>query len=186
MPTERPRVCPVEIAGSLDNFLRRWIQNPDKILGPYIETGMTVMDFGCGPGFFTLSMAEMVGPSGRVFAVDLQEGMLRKLARKIQNTDLEDRITLRNCSDNHIGVSQRVDFALAFYVVHEIPDKGLFFNEVAAIIKPGGSVLVVEPPFHVSRSAFSETLLTAESAGFEIEKGPRILLSKSALLVKGL
>ena len=65
------RVCPVERAGSLDNTIRRWLQNPKKILGPYLDEGMTVVDIGCGPGFFSIDMAQMVGKSGRVIAVDL-------------------------------------------------------------------------------------------------------------------
>jgi 2-polyprenyl-3-methyl-5-hydroxy-6-metoxy-1,4-benzoquinol methylase len=52
MESERNRVCPVELAHSLDNTLRRWLQNPKNILAPYIQEGMTVLDVGCGPGFF--------------------------------------------------------------------------------------------------------------------------------------
>jgi 2-polyprenyl-3-methyl-5-hydroxy-6-metoxy-1,4-benzoquinol methylase len=52
MESERNRVCPVELAHSLDNTLRRWLQNPQRILAPYIQEGMTVLDVGCGPGFF--------------------------------------------------------------------------------------------------------------------------------------
>jgi len=51
------RVCPVERAGSLDNKIRRWLRNPQKILGPYIDEGMTVLDIGCGPGLFTADFA---------------------------------------------------------------------------------------------------------------------------------
>jgi hypothetical protein len=46
MIVEKTRVCPVERAGSLDNGIRKWLQNPRKILGPYIEEGMTVLDLG--------------------------------------------------------------------------------------------------------------------------------------------
>lgn len=73
------RVCPVGLAGTLDNSIRKWLQNPQKILSPYIKEGMTVLDLGCGPGFFSVPMAKMVGKSGRVIACDLQEGMLRKV-----------------------------------------------------------------------------------------------------------
>ncbi len=66
-------VCPVERAGSLDNRIRRWLQDPQKILGPYIEEGMTILDIGCGPGFFSIDMAQMVGKSGRVIASDLHQ-----------------------------------------------------------------------------------------------------------------
>jgi len=87
-------VCPVEIAGGLDNRIRRWLQNPKKILGPYIEEGKIILDLGCGPGFFSIDMAQMVGKSGRVIASDLQEGMLHKVRDKIKGTELEERITL--------------------------------------------------------------------------------------------
>ncbi|MEN8212415.1 MAG: methyltransferase domain-containing protein, partial [Thermodesulfobacteriota bacterium] len=80
------RVCPVEKAGSLDNKFRRWFQDPEKILRPYVNKGMTVLDLGCGPGFFSVDMAQMVGKSGRVIASDLQDGMLEKLQSKIQGT----------------------------------------------------------------------------------------------------
>ena len=78
------RVCPVERAGTLDSTFRRWLQNPEKILRPYLREGMTAVDLGCGPGFFTVDMAIIVGDTGRVIGSDLQEGMLRKLADKIE------------------------------------------------------------------------------------------------------
>jgi ubiquinone/menaquinone biosynthesis C-methylase UbiE len=77
MSRQKNRVCPVSLAGGLDNKIRRWLQNPRKILAPYIQEGMTVLDIGCGPGFFSIEMAQLVGKSGKVFAADLQEGMLQ-------------------------------------------------------------------------------------------------------------
>ncbi len=185
MSDRNKRVCPVERAGSLDNRIRRWLQNPHKIVGPYIEKGMTVLDLGCGPGFFSIDMAQMVGKSGRVIAADLQEGMLQKLRDKIQGTKLEERITLHKCEENKIGVSEEIDFVLAFYVVHEVPNQEEFFNEIGVILKPKGQVLVVEPPFHVSKSAFEETIRKARNAGFTVVERPKILLSKTAVLKKG-
>ena len=84
MSNRNNRVCPVERAGSLDNRVRKWLQNPKKILEPYITEGMIVLDVGCGPGFFSIDMAQMVGNSGRVIASDLQEGMLQKVRNKIE------------------------------------------------------------------------------------------------------
>ncbi len=105
-------ICPVERAGGLDNRIRRWLQNPQKILRPYITEGMTVLDVGCGPGFLSLDMAHRVGKSGRVIASDLQEGMLQKVKEKIKGTELEERIVLHKCGENKIGVSEPVDFVL--------------------------------------------------------------------------
>ncbi|GAF96432.1 unnamed protein product, partial [marine sediment metagenome] len=130
-------------------------------------------------------MAQMVGKSGRVIAADLQEGMLQKLRDKIQGTELEERITLHKCEENKIGVSEEIDFVLAFYIVHEVLNQEEFFNETGAILKPKGQVLVVEPPFHISKSAFEETIRKARNAGFTLVERPKVLLSKTAVLKKG-
>lgn len=185
MSDKNSRVCPVERAGHLDNPFRRWIQNPQKILKPYLDEGMTVLDIGCGPGFFSIDMAQMVGKSGRVIASDLQEGMLQKLRDKIHGTKLEERITLHKCEENKIGVSENVDFVLAFYVVHEVPNQKGFFREIGSILKPNGKVLVVEPPFRVSKKAFEETIRKARDAGLIPAEGPKVFLSKTAILKKG-
>ncbi len=179
------RVCPVERAGSLDNRIRRCLQNPRKILGPYVREGMTALDIGCGPGFFSVEMAQLVGESGRVIAADLQEGMLDKLRNKIQGTALEQRITLHKCSENGIGVSDNVDFALAFYMVHEIPNQEEFLAEIRSILKPDGLVLIVEPPFHISKRAFEETIAKARDAGLTPVERPRVFLSKAIVVKKG-
>ena len=181
----KKRVCPVERAGSLDNKFRRWLQNPRKILSPYIAEGMTVLDLGCGPGFFTIDIAQMVGKSGRVIASDLQEGMLQKLKEKIQGTELEERITLHMCEHNRIGIAEQVDFVLAFYMVHEVPNQGDFFKEIGLLLKPGGQVLIVEPPIHVSKTAFAETIRIARSAGFTPTDRPKVFMSKAVILRKG-
>jgi ubiquinone/menaquinone biosynthesis C-methylase UbiE len=185
MSDRNNRVCPVERASSLDNRLRRWFQNPQKILRPYIEEGMTVLDVGCGPGFFSIDMAHMVGKSGRVIASDLQEGMLQKVRDKIKGTEFEERIKLHKCEENKIGVSDNVDFVLLFYMVHEVPNKERFFDEIGAILRPNGQVLIVEPPFHVSKSAFEETIKKTRDVGFADTEGPKMLLHKTVILKKG-
>ena len=184
MSNRKKRICSVERAGSLDNRFRRWVQDPQKILGPYIEEGMTVLDIGCGPGFFSIDMAQMVGKSGRVIASDLQEGMLQKIREKIKGTELEERITLHKCEENKIGVSEHVDFVLLFYVVHEVPNEEELFNEIGTILRSNGQVLLVEPPFHVSKKAFGETVRKARDAGFTDVAGPDLLLSKTVILKK--
>jgi len=177
-------VCPVELSGTLDNSIRRWLQNPQKILKPYIAEGMTVLDVGCGPGFFSVEMAQMVGKTGKVIAADLQEKMLQKVKEKIKGTALEDRIILHKCEENKIGVKQPVDFVLLFYMVHEVPNKEGLFKEIAAILKPRGKVMIAEPPLHVSKSAFEETLRIAGSTGFVIAERPKLFFSRAVILKK--
>lgn len=182
MKLERNRVCPVERAGSLDNRIRRWVQDPRKILAPYVKEGMTVLDLGCGPGFFSIDMAEMTGDAGRVIAVDLQEGMLQKLREKIHGTEFEQRITLHKCEKGRIGAPGKVDFVLAFYMLHEVPDKERLFEELSSTITHGRRMLIVEPPFHVSKRAFEETVKKAQACGFEPVERPGFFLSKAVVL----
>ena len=139
---EKNRVCPVELADSLDSKVRRWLQDPAKILKPYIKEGMIVLDIGCGPGFFTIPIAEFVGKNGKVIAADLQEGMLQKLQQKIQGTELEERIKLHKTDQKKIGVTEKVDFILAFYMVHEVSDKDSFFRELKSVLNENGFVFI--------------------------------------------
>jgi ubiquinone/menaquinone biosynthesis C-methylase UbiE len=129
-------------------------------------------------------MAQMVGKSGCVIAADLQEGMLQNVKEKIEGTELEERILLHQCGENKIEVSEPVDFVLLFYMVHEVQNKEHFFNEIRKILTSQGHVLIVEPPFHVSKSAFEETMRKAESAGFKIVERPKVLFSKTVILKK--
>lgn len=180
------RVCSVEKAGVLDNRIRRWLQDPKKILGQYIKRGMTVLDVGCGPGFFSIEIAMMVGNSGRVIAVDLQDGMLQKLRDKIKGTEVEKRITLHKCEEDKIGVSENADFILAFYMVHEVPDQKIFLKEIKSILKPNGQFLLVEPKFfHVSKRAFEETILNAKNIGFKPVEWPKVFFSRAVVFKKG-
>ncbi len=185
MNKERTRVCPVELADSLDSRLRRLIQNPYKILEPFVSEGMKVLDAGCGPGYFSIEAARLAGSTGKVIAADLQEGMLEKLRAKIKGTGLESRITIVKCDKNKINVTEKVDFILTFYVVHEVPDKISFFKQLYDVLSDEGKYLLVEPKlFHVSKKDFELTLKTARENGFEPHEGPKLLASWSAVLKK--
>ena len=177
------RVCPVERTGSLDNILRKWFQNPNKILAPFIKEGMKVLDVGCGPGFFSIEIAKMVGKSGKVFSVDLQEGMLQKLRNKINRTSLEEIIKPIKCEVNDLNMHDKVDFILAFYMVHEVPDKDKLFHSLKNILNSNGTLLIVEPKFgHVTKPEFDITINKAEKIGFIASPAPKLAFSFSSLL----
>ena len=185
MAHETDRVCPVALANSLDSRMRRWLQDPRKILSPFVKEGMTVLDIGCGPGFFSIELARLVGTTGRVIAADLQDGMLERLSAKIRGTELEERIHLVKCDSASINVSEPIDFGLAFWMVHEVPDKASFFKQLQAIATAETRILVVEPKFfHVSRRQFEKSMAIARENGFSVTPGPRLLLCWSAVLTR--
>jgi ubiquinone/menaquinone biosynthesis C-methylase UbiE len=185
MDDKKNRVCPVELSNSLDSKIRSWLQNPRKILNPYINKGMKVLDVGCGPGFFSIELAKMVGETGKVFSIDLQEGMLQKLRNKIQGTPLEEIIATIKCETDEIIVDEKIDFILAFYMVHEVPNKKLLFETLKNILNYDGKMLIVEPKFfHVSKKEFNLTIKEAEQIGLISTQGPKLPFSFSALLKK--
>jgi ubiquinone/menaquinone biosynthesis C-methylase UbiE len=131
-----PHVCPWWGGFFLDNPLRRLLHNPEKIVGLYVQPGMTVMDVGCGMGLFSIAMAKMVGDQGRVIAIDLQEKMLGVLRRRAERAGVADRIETHKCEQNHLGVDVQADFALAFMMIHEVPEQRRLLSEIHACLKP--------------------------------------------------
>ena len=177
----RNRVCPVSLAGTLDSRLRRLLQNPRRVLEPLVEEGMEVLDFGCGPGFFTVEIAKNVGESGSVIAADLQDGMLDILAEKIRGTDIEDRITLHNSGERGIGISQKVDLVFAFYVMHELEESSAFLREFQSVLAPQGRLFIAEPRAHVSKRDFRDTINRAEKSGFALVSTSAKLMTRTAV-----
>lgn len=153
--------------------IRRWFENPDELLRPYVREGMTVLEPGPGMGFFTLPLAKMVGPTGKVIAVDLQPKMLAGLERRATRAGLLDRIELRQARPESLEVDDlcgTVELVVAIHVVHEMPCDESFFRQAAATLKPGGSLLLVEPRGHVHAAKFSHELHSASDAGLAISQ----------------
>ena len=171
------RVCPWWLGYWLLNPLRRFGQDPQEILAPYVHEGMTVLEPGPGMGFFTIELARLVGPSGHVVAVDVQPKMINKLKRRLAKAGLDGRVDARIATAASMGIADlhgRVDFTAAFYVVHEFPDHERFFAEVAAASKRGATVLLAEPKGHVKAAMFESELEAATKAGFALVERPKI------------
>jgi ubiquinone/menaquinone biosynthesis C-methylase UbiE len=165
----------------LDNGIRRLFQDPKKIVGSYVKEGMTVIDIGCGPGMFTLAMAKMVGETGKVIAVDVQHEMLDVVRTKSEQKGLVSRIRFHRAEPERLGVGEKADFILSFYMVHEVPDRDRFLKEVRMLLKPGAKYLIVEPDFHVSKEAFKDTVDAARRVGLKPVFYPKVLWSRAAL-----
>jgi ubiquinone/menaquinone biosynthesis C-methylase UbiE len=177
-------VCSHSHSFFLDNFVRRFIQNPKRMLGEYIHKGDTIIDLGCGPGYFSIDMAEMTGETGKVIAVDLQTQMLAKVEKKAAAKNLSERIHLHLCEQNRIGLAPgiKADFILAFYMVHETPNPVVFLEQVKELLKPDGRFLLVEPIFHVSKVQFEKIVASAIQTGLTPVDRPQKKGGRSVLL----
>ncbi len=183
------RVCPYWAGYFLANRLRKLLQNPYKILAPHVKSGMTVLDVGSAMGFFSLPLAEMVGPGGKVVCIDVQPKMLQVLRRRAAEAGLAERIETHVSSEDSIGLQGRdgsFDFALAFTMLHEVGNQAGFLREIYQMLKPGAALLLTEPIKHVSRAEFDRTVSLARQEGFVIADHPLIRLSHTVVLKRPL
>jgi ubiquinone/menaquinone biosynthesis C-methylase UbiE len=178
-------VCPWWAAPfTINTPLRKLVHDPRKIVGPYVKSGMTVLDVGCGVGWFSIPMAVMAGEAGKVLAVDLQRQMLDMLRRRAEKAGVADRIELHQCEKDRLGIDAELDFALVFAMLHEVPDPDRLLGEIYTNLKPGGKLLLAEPPIHVPAKAFAREAAVAEEVGFRLLDRPRLRWSHAALFEK--
>ena len=181
------RVCPWWLGFLLASPLRLLLYSPEDILKSHIRAGMNVLDVGCGMGFFSLPIARLVGETGTVVCVDLQERMIKGLVRRSKKAGLLDRIDARISQKNSLmlnDIAEKIDFVLAFAVVHEVPDKERLLSEIRNTMKEGGKLLIAEPKAHVSKTDFNRTISIAQSVGFEVMNDLAIRRSYAVLLGK--
>lgn len=180
--------CPWWLGYVLASPVRKFFQDPARLVGGYVEEGMVVLEPGCGMGFFTLELARRVGTSGKVVAVDLQPKMLAGLKRRANRAQLLDRLDLRLAEGDRLAVSDlagQVGFVLAFYVVHELANPAGFFTEVQNVLRPDGVLLVVEPRAHGGGDqGFQASMDLAARSGLGLLDRPSFNRNQVALLGK--
>ncbi len=148
---------------------------------------MTVLEPGCGMGFFSLPLARLVGPEGRVVCVDVQPRMIEGLRRRAARARLLDRIEAGVCAADDLGIErwkERIDLAVAIHTIHEVGDDDRFLGQIARALRPGGALFLMEPRGHVSREAFAATLAAAERVGLLEKERPLPRRKLAAVLVK--
>lgn len=148
---------------------------PKQLLqGLGLGKAMVVADVGCGPGFFTIPAATVVGRTGIVYAIDVQEQMLRMLKRRTRRKN----VVPIHSKENRIPLKASVaDFSILAYVLHEATNRLRFLKEVRRIMKKGGRLVLIDwkkkrqqqgPPFD-ERVSVKEATGLVKDAGFSIE-----------------
>jgi len=167
--------------------IRRLMYDPERILRPYVERGMTVLDVGCGMGFFSLATAKLVGPNGRVVAIDLQPKMIHVLKRRATKAGLSERIDARVCQKDSLGgqdLAASVNVALVLNMIHEVSDRHRFLEQIHYMLVQKGRILLVGPRAHMSARELTATEANAQMVGFSILDRPSIKGSGATLLEK--
>ncbi len=174
-------VCPSGFYSTLDVGFRKHFHNPDKIFAPYIKPGYMVADVGCGPGFFSVGLAKIVGETGNVTACDIQEAGLERLKNKIMGTPLQKIISFQKATSETIGLDGQYDFILNFWMLHEVNNKEKFIGQIKSAMMPGSLYMLVEPRFHVISKAFKQEVEIAINAGLKPVDYPKIRMSRSVV-----
>jgi 2-polyprenyl-3-methyl-5-hydroxy-6-metoxy-1,4-benzoquinol methylase len=175
------KVCPAWLSFFLENGIRKKIHNPEKMLREYVTPGCTAIDIGCGPGYFSIPMAEMTGKGGKVISVDIQHKMLKRLRIMAKRHYVEDIIHPAKCTPEDISVNEKADFILTFWMVHEVNDVRNFMTQIVEVMKPSALYLLSEPKIHVTDKKYREIIETAESVGLKKYKEQKIWGSHSML-----
>jgi ribosomal protein L11 methylase PrmA len=99
---------------SLLDPIRRLLEPPLRLIGPYVKKGQVVADLGCGTGYYTLPLAELVGPEGKVYAVDLGKRSIQALKKKVEKSGFHNvEAHASSASDLSFIKDRSVDFVLA-------------------------------------------------------------------------
>jgi ubiquinone/menaquinone biosynthesis C-methylase UbiE len=153
------------------NPIRRLFGNPQRDVEPYVKNGQVVADLGCNLGYYTLALAECVGPEGRVYAVDLNEDHIKALEKKANergHRNIEAHAS--SASDLSFVEDESVDFVLANGLLCNMPDqRQAAVDEMKRILKPTGHAylsLGAPPPLGFVDRAEWERILE----GFIVER----------------
>ena len=182
---KHPDICPWRLGPLLASPARKALIDPIRTVGPYLSAGMRAMDVGAGMGFFTIPMSALVGDGGGVIAVDLQSEMIAGLEKRAGKAGRAN-ITTHVCEPTSLNVGEwdgAVDFALLFWVLHEVPDAERTIGEIHRALAPNGKLLFAEPIL-VSRERFRRSVDLIERTGFALIDRPRIRISRAAVFVK--
>jgi len=128
------------------------LENPDRIAALHVDQvvaalnlkpGMRVADLGSGSGVFTIPFAKSVGATGKVFAVDVDNGLLAIVSDKAKTAGLSNiQTVLAEAKDARIP--DPVDLIFICDTMHHLPDQAEYVKQFAKQLKPGGRVAVID------------------------------------------
>ncbi len=163
--------CPALISWlvEMENPIARVTRSENVVKQLGLDEGASVVDIGCGPGRVTIPLARAVGPSGKVFALDVQGEMLAKLREKVEAQRLTNVEFVQGDARKQNFPPQSLDAAVSVMALGEIPDYSQIFPAVFSALKPGGQLLISESRFDPHFLKLKSMRAQALAAGF-VEK----------------
>ena len=139
------RTMSVEGAPWLDRREREDEENPDLALRLLrIRKGSTVADIGAGSGYITIRLAKIVGPMGKVYASDIQAGMLTLLQQNVAKAKVDNVIPVLGAIDDPKLPAESIDLAIMVDVYHEFSEPQKMLQRIRESLKPDGRLVLLE------------------------------------------
>jgi ubiquinone/menaquinone biosynthesis C-methylase UbiE len=129
----------------LDNEKRRKILPPLEVLVDMgLREGDIMADIGCGIGYFTFPASQIVGKTGKVFAMDISKEMLEKVNKKAEENNISNILTVHTGENDLKIPAGTANFAFISNVLHEAEDKEKLINEANRILTNDGRIGIIE------------------------------------------
>ncbi len=163
-----PYPLPWQFAGLLDLPLRRQYLDPGEVLGMYgVNSGMRLLDAGCGTGLFTVEMARMLGDQGQVHAVDVQPAMIERTRTRVAAAGVDHLVQLHQCGIYDLPFEDdTIDLAIMISTLGEVADKPAALSELRRILLPRARLAVTEEMLFTSYQLAGSSRRWVEEAGF--------------------
>jgi ubiquinone/menaquinone biosynthesis C-methylase UbiE len=165
--------APAFIGSFLDSRFRKRLQPPAMVIAASgIKPGMRVLEIGSGSGAFTLDAARAAGPSGKVYALDVQEDMIDKLRKKLsrpENGDVKNIEIVKKSAYELPFDAGSLDLVFMVTVFQEIPDKQRTLAEIKRVLKPDGILAISEFLLDPDYPWRSTTERMGKKAGFQVD-----------------
>jgi len=164
-----------------------WLERPERIQEEdpdlalrllAIARGSTIADIGAGSGYFTIRMARLTGPEGRVYASDIQPGMLTLLRANVARTGLTNVTPVLGAVDDPKLPREAIDLALMVDVYHEFSEPQKMLQRIREALKPTGRLVLLEyraedpsvPILPSHKMAAAQATLEVEHEGFRLDR----------------
>lgn len=180
-------------AGWLERPEREDEEAPSKAIDALeLKPGMVVADIGAGSGYYASRMARRVGPSGRVYATDIQQGMIDLLDRRIRSEGLANVTTVLGGMDDPKLPANSIDLAIMVDVYHELQQPQIFLQRLKTTFKPGGRLVLLEfrkedpkvPILEVHKMSVAEVKQELEAEGFVLDRVIDVLPWQHIIVLK--
>lgn len=177
-------ICPYWMAFTFDNPIRKLFHNPEFMFEQYLKPNMKIMDFGCGMGYFSIALAKLTDESSHIYSVDIQDSMLKKVKRRADYYHLKNKISTHQCTNTNLGIDQKMDLILAFWMLHEVPDIKTCLTHLYNSLNEDGRLFIAEPGIHVNKKDYGNMIQLALDLGFKVHAYPKVKFSYSIVLSK--